>query len=150
MSEVFFRRSFVERNFGERYNHNVNNVENNEVKMSKVVASTFGNFSDDELDKLNKAVRELSDVYSMQEAQRETAKEIINAVFEELKIPKSIVRKIARAYHKRNYDAVVAENAQYAVFSINLSKLCARDISFVPKLINNTAESGSDFVGSLF
>ena len=84
--------------------------------MTNVVASTFGNFTDEELKVLKNGIRELSDVYTMMEAQKDTAKSIIDSVFEELKIPKKIIRKVAKAYHKRNYDSVVAENEEFQLF----------------------------------
>lgn len=84
--------------------------------MSNVVASTFGNFTEEELKVLKNGIKELSDVYTMMEAQKDTEKSIIDAVYEELKIPKSLIRKVAKAYHKRNYDAVVAENEEFQLF----------------------------------
>jgi hypothetical protein len=58
-------------------------------------------------------MKELSDVMTMQEAQRDTLKEIINSVHEELKIPKKIIRKMAKTYHKKNYNEVVAEQEEF-------------------------------------
>jgi hypothetical protein len=115
MPEYFFKARNIF--FSDRHNHCFNNDnEGSEIKMTTSIASTFGNFTDDELNRLKKAVRELSDVYTMQEAQRETVKEIIAGVYEDLKIPKSIIRKIAKAYHKRNYDAIMAENEEFSLF----------------------------------
>ena len=86
--------------------------------MSKTVSTTFGTFSDDQLKTLKNGMKELSDVFTMQESQREVVKEIINGVHEELNIPKKIIRKMAKTYHKRNYDEVVAEQEEFeALFS---------------------------------
>lgn len=81
--------------------------------MTKTVASTFGTFTDAELAILKKGLKELSDVMTMQEAQRDTLKEIINSVYDELKIPKKIIRKMAKTYHKSNYSEVVAEQEEF-------------------------------------
>ena len=81
--------------------------------MTKTVASTFGTFTDAELNTLKKGLKELSDVMPMQEAQRDTLKEIINSVHDELKIPKKIIRKMAKTYHKSNYSEVVAEQEEF-------------------------------------
>lgn len=77
------------------------------------IVSTFGTFSEQEINKLKKSLREMSDVFSMQEAQRETLKEIMNDAYEELKIPKKILRKLAKTYHKRNYSEIVVENEEF-------------------------------------
>jgi hypothetical protein len=81
--------------------------------MTKTVASTFGTFTEEELRVLKTGMKELSDVMTMQEAQRDTLKEIINSVHEELKIPKKIIRKMAKTYHKKNYNEVVAEQEEF-------------------------------------
>ena len=84
--------------------------------MSKTVVSNFGTFTDKELETLKKGVKELSDVYTMQEAQRETVKSIIDELYEELKLPKKLIRKIAKTFHKQNFSQVVAENQEFELF----------------------------------
>lgn len=81
--------------------------------MSKTVISSFGTFTDKELAFLKGGMKELSDVFTMQEAQRDTVKEIISRVHEELKIPKKIIRKMANTWHKSNYNEVVAEQQEF-------------------------------------
>lgn len=83
--------------------------------MTTTVASTFGTFSEKELKVLKDAIKELSDVYTMIDAQKDTEKDIINTVFDELKIPKKILRKLAKVYHKRNYAEVTLENEEFGV-----------------------------------
>lgn len=82
--------------------------------MSNVtVASTFGTFTNEELKVLKNGMRELSDVFTMQESQREVVKDILNSLHEELKIPKKIIRKMAKTYHKSNYSEVLAEQEEF-------------------------------------
>lgn len=80
---------------------------------TKTVVSSFGTFTDKELAFLKGGMKELSDVFTMQEAQRDTVKEIIDRVHQELKIPKKIIRKMANTWHKRNYNEVVAEQQEF-------------------------------------
>nr|QMP83372.1 MAG: hypothetical protein [Caudoviricetes sp.] len=81
--------------------------------MSTTIVSAFGTFTESELDTLKKGLREMSDVMTMQEAQRDTMKELINHLYEELKIPKKLIRKMATTYHKRNYSEVIAEQEEF-------------------------------------
>jgi hypothetical protein len=81
--------------------------------MSNTIVSTFGTFTDQEITKLKKSLREMSDVFSMQEAQRETLKAILDDAYDELKIPKKILRKLAKTYHKRNFSEVSIENEEF-------------------------------------
>lgn len=81
--------------------------------MTKSVVTNFGTFNDNQLKLLKDSIKNLSDIYTMMDAQKDAAKEVINNVFEELSIPKSLVRKIAKAYYKANFDSVVSENEEF-------------------------------------
>lgn len=80
---------------------------------TKTVISTFGTFTDDELKVLKGSLREMSDVFTMQEAQKEVLKNIVDAVHDELKIPKNLIKKLGKVYHKRNYTEVATENSEF-------------------------------------
>lgn len=83
--------------------------------MSTTVVSTFGTFTNQELDVLKKGIKELADVMEMQASQREVAKDIIDNVHEELKIPKKLIRMLAKTYFKRNYGEVMAEQEEFSL-----------------------------------
>ena len=88
---------------------------------TKTVASTFGNFDEDQLKTLKGGLKELSDVFTMQESQKEVVKDIVTSLHEELKIPKKLINKLARTYHKRNYEETSHENQEFEMLyeSIN-------------------------------
>jgi hypothetical protein len=50
---------------------------------------------------------------TMKEAQNSTMKEIITELNEELNIPKKILLRMAKTYHKNNYSEVVAEQEEF-------------------------------------
>lgn len=81
--------------------------------MTKTVVSTFGTFDDGQLKVLKSGLKEMSDVMTMMESQREVMKDIINTMYDELKIPKKIIRKMGKTYHKSNYNEVVAEQEEF-------------------------------------
>jgi len=81
--------------------------------MSKTVVSAFGTFTNEELNILKKGIREYSDVLTMMESQKELMKDIIGNLYEELKIPKKLIRKMAVTYHKKNFSEVTAENEEF-------------------------------------
>jgi len=81
--------------------------------MTKTVASAFGNFDEGQLETLKGGLKELSNVFTMQESQKEVLKDIINNLHEELKIPKKLINKLAKTYHKRNYEETSLENQEF-------------------------------------
>jgi hypothetical protein len=83
--------------------------------MTKTVVSTFGTFTDQELETLKKGVNELVDVMEMQASQRAVAKDILDNLHEELKIPKKLIRMMAKTQFKRNYGEVIAEQEEFSL-----------------------------------
>ncbi len=81
--------------------------------MSTTVVSSFGTFTDEELNTLKNGLREYSDVLTMMDSQKEVAKDIINSLYDELKIPKKIIRKMGNVYHKKNFSEVTVENQEF-------------------------------------
>jgi hypothetical protein len=82
--------------------------------MSKTtVVSAFGTFTDEQLNTLKKGMREFSDVMSMMDSQKEVMKDILGSLYDELKIPKKLIRKMAVTYHKKNFSEVTAENEEF-------------------------------------
>ena len=57
------------------------------------------------------AVREICEQFRIMDDARDQVKEIIIAAHDALDIPKPMIRKVARLYHKKNASAVEAENA---------------------------------------
>lgn len=80
---------------------------------TKTIASSFGNLTDKEIEKIKNSLKECSTVFTLMEAQRDTLKNIINDLHEEVKIPKKIIRMLAQTYHKQNFSEVVAEQEEF-------------------------------------
>jgi hypothetical protein len=59
--------------------------------------------------KIRDALQEISNSMTRIEAERDLVKEIISAVSEEHKIKKKAISKMARIYHKQNFDQEVKE-----------------------------------------
>lgn len=58
-------------------------------------------------------VREISGYFTQIEAHRDMVKEAIAILSEETQIPKKILSKFARSYHKSNFDKVVGESEEF-------------------------------------
>lgn len=81
--------------------------------MSKTIESVFGTLTEEQITVLKNGIREMSDLMTIMDSQREAMKETINSLFEDVKIPKKIIRKMAKTYHKSNYSEVVMENSEF-------------------------------------
>ena len=73
--------------------------------MTNVIIPT----SDEDRKRIRGAMEEISNSYTRVEAERDFVKDAINDLSEEVDIPKNILRKMARIFHKQNMADVVSE-----------------------------------------
>ena len=73
--------------------------------MSNVIIPS----SDEDRKRIRGAMEEISNSYTRTEAERDFVKEAINNLSEDVDIPKNILRKMARIFHKQNMADVVSE-----------------------------------------
>ena len=73
--------------------------------MTNVIIPT----SDEDRKRIRGAMEEISNSYTRVEAERDFVKDAINELSEEVDIPKNILRKMARIFHKQNMADVVSE-----------------------------------------
>jgi len=67
-------------------------------------------------------LQEISNSLTRIEAERDLIKEILQKMQDECEIPKKLSRKLARVYHKRNYEEEVAEQSDFQTICENVAK----------------------------
>ena len=67
-------------------------------------------------------LQEVSNSLTRVEAERDLIKEILQKMQDECEIPKKLGRKLARTYHKRNYEEEVAEQSDFQTIYENVAK----------------------------
>ena len=77
------------------------------------ITTLFGTFNDEELHALKSAINEMIVVMERQDAHRLHMKDIIDATFDTLKIPKKILRKMAKVQYKQSFQEDVAEQSEF-------------------------------------
>ena len=63
--------------------------------------------------KLVDAIRECSNSMTRIAAEKDLIKEAVKVVCEDLKLPKRLVNRLVKVYHKQNYDEEVATHEQF-------------------------------------
>jgi len=74
---------------------------------------TVNSLSPEDKKKLRGAINELNDSMTRVAAERDLQKETINKVFEDLGVDKKIVRRMAKAYYKANFNEEIEENKNF-------------------------------------
>ena len=67
-------------------------------------------------------LQEISNSMTRIEAERDLIKEILQKMQDECELPKKLSRKLARVYHKRNYEEEVAEQSDFQTVYENVAK----------------------------
>jgi hypothetical protein len=67
-------------------------------------------------------LQEISNSLTRIEAERDLIKEILQKMQDECEIPKKLGRKLARVYHKRNYEEEIAEQSDFQTIYENVAK----------------------------
>jgi len=67
-------------------------------------------------------LQEISNSLTRIESERDLVKEIVQKMQDECEIPKKLGRKLARVYHKRNYEEEVAEQSDFQTIYENVAK----------------------------
>jgi hypothetical protein len=63
--------------------------------------------------KLEGALRDMSASMARQDAERDLQKNLIGDICEELDLNKKVFRKLAKVYHKQNFDQEVATHQEF-------------------------------------
>jgi hypothetical protein len=79
----------------------------------KVVQTLYGTFNDDQLKVLSNAISEINVCMEKVASEKEAIKDIVNAVYDELKIPKKIVNRMAKAQYRQSFSKEVVENKEF-------------------------------------
>ena len=77
--------------------------------------------------KLDKAkvlgcLNEISNSLTRIEAERDLIKEVLQRMQDECELPKKLSRKLAKVYHRRNYEEEVAEQNDFVEIYENVAK----------------------------
>lgn len=77
--------------------------------------------SPEDRSKLLTAVKEVSNSLARAEGEKEFVRETQKKIAEELKLPKKMVAKLVKVYHKQNFDQEVAEQEQFQTLYLKIT-----------------------------
>lgn len=81
------------------------------MSVQQVSVNNLSNPADRE--KLLKVIRECSDSLTRAEAEKDYIRESITEISKVLQLPKRLVARMVKVYHKQNYDEEVATHDQF-------------------------------------
>jgi hypothetical protein len=81
------------------------------MSVQQIAVNQLSNPADRE--KLLKVIRECSDSMTRAEAEKDYIRESISEISKVLQLPKRLVARMVKVYHKQNYDEEVAVHEQF-------------------------------------
>lgn len=89
--------------------------------MSKQTVETiFGSLDEKQQRILMDGLKEISIHLSRIEGEREAIKDIVDSVKDEISVPKKIINRLARTYHKQNFAEQNIEDKEFAKLYVSL------------------------------
>ena len=85
------------------------------IKMSDTLSiqTLFGTFNQDELKAIRGAIDEVVVCMHKLQAEKELVKDIYDVTYDKFKIPKKILRKMAKVQYKQSFQEEVAEQKEF-------------------------------------
>ena len=79
------------------------------------IQTLFGTYNDEQIQALKSAIDEMIVVMQKQDSLKVEMKDIVDATYDSLKLPKKILKKMARVQYKQSFQEEVAENKEFEV-----------------------------------
>ena len=73
-------------------------------------------------EKILGCLQEISNSYTRVEGERDFIKEVLQRMQDEFELPKKLSRKLAKTYHKRNFEEEVASQNDFVEIYENVAK----------------------------
>lgn len=88
--------------------------------MSDNLETVFGTLDDKQLKILTDGLKEISVHFSRIEREKEAVKDIIDAVKDQIELPKKIINRLAKTYHKQNFAEQNTEDKEFAKLYVSI------------------------------
>ena len=90
--------------------------------MNTQVNTIFGDFKEEDLKIIRDAIEEISLHYQKIETENQDIKDIVNSVYDQYKLPKKIVKRLAKVHHKNTFSQQVVEDKEFEALYIGVSE----------------------------
>lgn len=91
--------------------------------MSTQVNTIFGDFKEDDLKIIRDAIEEISVHYQKISSENEAIKDIVGSVFDQYKIPKKIIKRLAKVHYKQSFSQQVVEDKEFEALYVGVTEV---------------------------
>jgi hypothetical protein len=86
------------------------------------VTTLYGSFDENQLKSIRDALSEISNEMSVIDSHKEAIKDVIDALYDNFKIPKKVLRRMAKTHHKQSFQEEVTEDNEFEALYIGMTE----------------------------
>ena len=86
------------------------------------VTTLYGSFDENQLKSIRDALNEISNEMVVIDSHKEAIKDVINALYDNFKIPKKVLRRMAKTHHKQSFQEEVTEDNEFEALYIGMTE----------------------------
>ena len=86
------------------------------------VTTLYGSFDENQLKSIHDALSEISNEMTIIDSHKEAIKDVIDALYDNFKIPKKVLRRMAKTHHKQSFQEEVTEDNEFEALYIGMTE----------------------------
>ena len=87
------------------------------------VSTIFGDFKEDDLKVIRDALEEISVHLRKQDDEKQAIKDIIGSVYDQYKLPKKVISRLAKVHYKQTFSQEVIEDNEFEALYEGVTKV---------------------------
>ena len=86
------------------------------------VTTLYGSFDESQLKSIRDALSEISNEMSVIDSHKEAIKDIVDVLYDNFKIPKKVLRRMAKTHHKQSFQEQVTEDNEFEALYLGMTE----------------------------
>lgn len=86
------------------------------------VTTLYGSFDENQLKSIRDALNEISNEMVVIDSHKDAIKDVINALYDNFKIPKKVIRRMAKTHHKQSFQEEVTEDNEFEALYLGMTE----------------------------
>lgn len=86
------------------------------------VDTLYGTFSEKDLRGIKDALGEISNEMTIIDTHKESIKDIVDAVYDKYKLPKKVINRLAKTYHKQTFQEEVQLDNEFEAIYVGITE----------------------------
>ena len=87
------------------------------------INTLYGTFAEDDLKAIKDSLSEISNEMTIIESHKQAIKDIMDAMSDAHKIPKKVLRRMAKAHHKQSFQEEVTEDNEFEALYLGVTEI---------------------------